>query len=76
MYRKTYVKINEENLTNNVKEIISKYNNYKYYFGVVKGNAYGHGDYIVNDLIKGGVNYLAVASLEEIAICDQLPLAV
>lgn len=65
MYRKTYVKINEENLTNNIKEIISKYNNYTYYFGVVKGNAYGHGDYIVNDLIKGGVNYLAVSSLEE-----------
>ena len=65
MYRKTYVKINEENLTNNIKEIISKYNDYKYYFGVVKANAYGHGDYIVNDLIKGGINYLAVSSLEE-----------
>ena len=65
MYRKTYVRIDEEALTNNIKEIISKYNDYKYYFGVVKGNAYGHGDYIVNDLIKGGVNYLAVSSLEE-----------
>ena len=65
MYRKTYVKIDEEALTENIKEIISKYNDYKYYFGVVKANAYGHGDYIVNDLIKGGVNYLAVSSLEE-----------
>lgn len=65
MYRKTYVKINNNTLTNNVKEIISKYNDYKYYFGVVKANAYGHGDYIVNDLIKGGINYLAVSSLEE-----------
>ena len=65
MYRKTYVKIDNKTLTNNIKEIRSKYNSYKYYFGVVKGNAYGHGDYIVNDLIKGGINYLATSSLEE-----------
>ena len=65
MYRPTYVKIENDILTNNVKEIISKYNDYKYYICVVKANAYGHGDYIVNDLIKGGVNYLAVSSLEE-----------
>jgi len=65
MYRKTYVKIDNRVLKENVKEIINKYNDYKYYFGVVKGNAYGHGDYIVNDLIAGGVNYLAVSSLEE-----------
>ncbi len=65
MYRKTYIKVDNEVLKNNVKEIISKYDKYKYYFGVVKGNAYGHGDYVVNDLIKGGINYLAVSSLEE-----------
>ncbi len=64
MYRKTYALIDCDILENNVKDITSKYD-YKYYFGVVKANAYGHGDYIINNLIKGGVNYLAASSLEE-----------
>lgn len=65
MYRKTYVKIDESVLFENVRNICENYPEYKYYFGVVKGNAYGHGMHIVNSLIKGGVNYLAVATLEE-----------
>ncbi len=65
MYRNTYVKIDEEKLFENAKEITSHYPEYKYFFGVVKGNAYGHGMHVVNTLIKGGVNYLAVATLEE-----------
>jgi len=65
MYRNTYVKIDENILKNNVKEIKKKYSNYKYYIGVVKGNCYGHGFYSVNSLIEGGVNYLATSSLEE-----------
>ena len=65
MYRKTYVEIDEDILKKNTKEVINKYNEYKYYIGVVKNNAYHHGIKVVNSLIEGGVNYLAVSSLEE-----------
>lgn len=65
MYRPTYVEINGDNLESNVKNIIKNYPSYKYYFGVVKNNAYHHGFYSVKYLINGGVNYLAVSSLEE-----------
>lgn len=61
----TYLEINLDIIRNNTKHIIEKYNNYKYYFGVVKSNAYGHGEYIVNELINGGINYIAVSYLEE-----------
>lgn len=64
MYRNTYVEINLKALKNNVKNIIKEYN-YKYYIGVVKGNAYGHGYGIINALLESGINYLAVANLEE-----------
>lgn len=65
MYRSTHVKINLDNIKNNITEIIKKYDNYDYYFGVVKGNCYGHGIQIIETLIKNGINYLAVSSLDE-----------
>jgi len=65
MYRKTYIEINVNNIVHNVKTIINNYPDYKYYFGIVKGNVYGHGYEIVKDLINSGINYLAVSSLEE-----------
>lgn len=65
MQRKTYAIIDGVKLENNVKEIKKKYNNYDYYFGVVKNNCYHHGIKSVLDLIRGGINYLAVSSLEE-----------
>ncbi len=64
MHRDTYAIIDTKKLLENVKYITNTYD-YKYYFGVVKYNAYGHGFEIINSLIKGGVNYLAVATLDE-----------
>ena len=65
MYRRTYLEVNCENLKNNIINIRKNYPGYEYYFGVVKANAYGHGSFIINSLIEGGINYLAVSSLEE-----------
>lgn len=65
-FRNTYAEINVKNLCNNVQSIINFYNNYKYYIGVVKADNYGHGSIeSVNAVIKGGCNYLAVATLDE-----------
>ena len=57
MYRKTYVEIDCNKLENNIKKIINEFNDYKYYFGVVKANAYSHGIESIKYLIKGGINY-------------------
>lgn len=65
MYRQTYLEVDCETLKNNIINIKENYPDYEYYFGVVKANAYGHGAYIINSLIEGGINYLAVSSLEE-----------
>lgn len=65
MYRNTYVEINEENIKHNVQEIKKKYPDYTYYMGVVKGNAYAHGSYIVTSMKEAGINYFATSSLEE-----------
>lgn len=65
MYRKTYMEIDLDILSKNVKNIINKYNDYKYYIAMIKSNAYTHGMYIVNTLIDSGINYLAVSSLDE-----------
>ena len=65
MYRRTYLEVDCEKLKNNIKNIRQNYPGYDYYFGVVKANAYGHGGFIINSLIEGGINYFAVSSLEE-----------
>ena len=65
MYRKTYIEINLDNISHNVKNVIKKFNDYKYYIAMVKANAYGHGLYVINEMIVSGINYFAVSSLEE-----------
>ena len=64
--RKTYCEVNLVNLKNNVERIINEFNNYSYYFGVVKADCYGHGDIkSIQSIIDGGCNYLAVATMKE-----------
>lgn len=66
MYRNTKANIYLNNIKYNVKTIIQKYNDYKYYIGVVKADSYGHNSYeVVKAIIDGGCNYLAVSSLDE-----------
>ena len=61
---KAYLEIDLNKLESNAKEITSKYRQYKYFIGVLKSQAYGHGEYVVNALIKGGINYIAVSYIE------------
>ena len=66
IYRNTYAKIKLSNIKNNVNKIISSYSGYKYYIGVVKADTYGHnGSEVIQAILDGGCNYLAVSSLEE-----------
>ncbi|MBO4693475.1 MAG: alanine racemase [Clostridia bacterium] len=65
MFRKTYLEIDLEALQYNIAQIREKFPDYRYYFGVVKANAYGAGIHSVNAMIKAGINYIAVSSLEE-----------
>ena len=69
MYRETIANIYLDNIKYNVESIIKKYNNSKYYIGVVKADCYGHNSNgVVKSIIAGGCNYLAVSSLEEALI--------
>ena len=63
--RNTFVEINLDNIKYNIAEIKKKFSGYKYYIGVVKGNAYGHGFEICKYFIQYGINYFAVSNLDE-----------
>ncbi len=69
MYRNTYLEVNLGNIKYNVKELINRYKDYKYFFGVVKADCYGHnGISVIKTIIDAGCNYLAVATLDEALI--------
>ncbi len=65
MHRNTYVEVNLKSIYNNIKKVIEEVPSYQYYFGVVKADGYGHGKEIIETLLKAGINYLAVATLDE-----------
>lgn len=62
----SYLEINCDNIKNNVEKIVKEYNEYSYFFGVVKASSYGlnHKE-AIKATIEGGCNYLAVANFEE-----------
>lgn len=65
MYHKTFLEIETSKIRHNVQTLLTNYPDYKYYIGVVKGNAYGHGYDVVPTMLVAGINFFAVSSLEE-----------
>ena len=64
--RNTYMEVYLNKIENNVRKVVEKFSDYKYYFGVVKADSYGLSDEkTVDSIIKGGCNYLSVATFEE-----------
>ena len=61
----TYIEINLDNLNHNLKTIMNEYSNYDYYIPVLKGDAYGHGEYIVKELELNNITHVAVATIDE-----------
>lgn len=65
MIKETHIEINFKALENNIK-LIRKFSSGKRVQGVVKANAYGHGDLeTAKALEKLGVNFLGVARVDE-----------
>ena len=66
LYRKTYAEIDLNNLKYNVNYLVNKLNNYQHHIAVVKADCYSHYDIkTINAIISGGINFLAVATIEE-----------
>lgn len=65
-YRDTWVEINLNHISDNIKEMKRHLHNEVKIFAVVKANAYGHGDVeVAKTALEAGASYLAVAFLDE-----------
>ncbi len=65
MFRDTWVEVDLDRITHNVK-VIKEYTGYDKIFAVVKANGYGHGDIeVAETALAAGATHLAVAFLDE-----------
>jgi alanine racemase len=65
----SYIEISKENLIHNIKQFKGVLNRKIKIAGVVKANAYGHGDVEVASIINPYVDYFQVDSIEE---CERI----
>ncbi len=66
LFRNTYLEINLKSIEKNVRNLMAEYYEYKHHIGVVKADCYGQSSIrTVKAIIKGGCDYLAVATLDE-----------
>lgn len=64
--KRTWAEINLDNLNYNLNQIKNKLDANTKVMAVVKADGYGHGDrFVANELVAGGVDFLAVSSLAE-----------
>lgn len=65
-YRDTVIEINLDNILNNINEIKDKCAQSKYFYAIIKGDAYGHGLKQVADIvIESKADAVGVATLDE-----------
>ncbi len=74
-YRKTKAIICLGSIRRNTRRIIERYPEYDYYMAVVKADCYGYrGNQVVQAMIDGGANCLAVSLIEEgLALREAFP---
>lgn len=65
MNNDAFLLINVNTIKENIKTITEKFNDYKYFIGVVKGNCYGHGFELLRYIKDTKINYFAVATIDE-----------